>query len=126
MPRSGKETVQFKTVVTAGTLKTLSYTIKADATVERIFGKFYPGQEGVLHVHPYLRLNGDRHEELVTYPTGTDQFLSGDDQIYDFAIDFPVNTGDQIMVDADNTLGTYDYTLDITFEVDYMAGKDRA
>lgn len=126
MPRNKKETVQFTLVIPAGTNQTLSYVIKDNATVQRIFGKFYAGQANALQVRPYLEMTGGRAEELVTYAPGTNRYLCGDDRVYDMDIDFDVRNGDQIKVYANNTAGVgYDYTLEIAFEVDYVGGTQR-
>jgi hypothetical protein len=122
--RNKKETVQFTKTILAGTTVTLSYLVKTEGTVERIFGKFYPGQQNALQVRPYLLLTADRQEELVTYPAGTNRFMSGDDRIFDIPIDYDVKSGDQLKVDVNN-VSTYDYTLEISFVVDYVGGTMR-
>lgn len=124
MARGGKETVQFTGTIPAGSNKTFNYVIKSDATVERIFGKFYPGQQNSLQVRPYMELNGQRQEELVTYASGANHYMSGDDRPFDMQIDFEAQNGDQIKVYANN-ISAYPYTLEISFVVDYMAGKNR-
>lgn len=125
MARGGKETVQFTATIAAGTEQTFSYQIKSEGTVERIVGKFYPGQQGALHVRPYLLLNGDRPEELIRYVSGSNAYLSGDDREFDYPIDFEVQGDDTLKVYAQN-VSAYDYTLEIAVVIDYMAGRMRA
>jgi hypothetical protein len=122
--RNKKETVQFIKKILAGTSVTFAYLVKSEGTVERIFGKFYAGQEGSLQVRPYIELTAARQEELITYPSGTDRYMSGENVTFDSAIDYDVKNGDQIKIDVNNT-SIYDYTLNISFEVDYVGGKSR-
>jgi hypothetical protein len=126
--RNKKETVQFTKTITAGTTlngaNALAYLVKTEGTVERVFGKFYPGQQGALQVRPYILLTADRQEELVTYPNGVNRFMSGDDRVFDIPIDYDVKNGDQIKVDVSNT-SAYDYTLEISFVLDYVGGGSR-
>jgi ABC-type amino acid transport substrate-binding protein len=125
MPQTKKETISFTATITAGTSQLLSQEIKQAATVERIFGKFYPGQQNTLHVQPYLLMSQGRVDQLVTYPSNANAYLSGDDRDFDMPISFDVLPNDKIMVNVNNT-GAYDYTLQIAFVVDYQAGTSRA
>lgn len=124
MARNKKETVQFTKTITAGTNTTLSYVVKSPGTVQRIFGKFYAGQENQLQVRPYLELTGQRQEELITYPANSNRYLSGDDRPFDIAVDFDVTNGDQIKLYVAN-LAIYDYTLELSVEIDYVGGTSR-
>lgn len=127
--RNKKETIQFKKVIPFGTgfsgNTALFQTIKSAGTIQRIFGKFNQGQSGLLTIRPYLNMTGDRSEELVTYPSLTSQFMSGDNTQFELFIDFEVYPDDKIKLDVFNNSTTNDYTLDISFEVDYVGGTSR-
>lgn len=128
MQRNKKETIQFKKTITAG--QTLSgataliANIRAHGTIERIMGKFNAGQQNQLQIRPYLFRTGERIEELVTYPSGQSRYLSGDNDSFDIGVDFDVYPDDQIRLDVTNA-SSYDYTCEISFEVDYVGGTRR-
>lgn len=126
--RNKKETIQFKQTVAAGAnlsgATALSFNIRSAGTLQRIFGKFNQGQQDQLQVRPYLTLRGDRSEELVTYPSGSNRYMSGDNVPFDLYIDFDVQPNDQIKLDVKNE-SAFDYTLDISFEIDYVGGTSR-
>jgi hypothetical protein len=126
--RSKKETISFNQTILAGAsftgLTALKQMLRAPCTIQRIFGIFYSGQQGSLQVRPYLELTQDREEELITYPANSNRYLSGDNLNFDIYIDFDGAYGDQIKLDVLNT-SIYDYTLQISFEVDYVGGTLR-
>jgi hypothetical protein len=126
--RSKKETIQFTLQVAAGAdlsgLTSLRQRLKSEGTIQRIFGQFYAGQQGDLQVRPYLVLRNERSEELVTYPSGANRYMSGDNTNFDFSVDFDVLPDFEIRLDVKN-LSIYPYTLQISFEVDYVGGTLR-
>lgn len=126
--RNKKETIQVKKTIAAGATYSASTSlfqlIRADGNIQRIYGQFNQGQQGQLQVRPYLQMTGERSEELVTYPASSQRYLSGDDTRFDISVDFDVRNGDKIKVDVTNA-SAFDYTLDISFEVDYVGGTSR-
>lgn len=126
--RSKKETVTFNRTIPANTsftgLTALSQLLRAPCTIQRIFGIFYSGQQGALQVRPYLYMTDDRAEELLTYPSGSNRYMSGDNMPFDISIDFDGNSMDQIKLDVVNT-SNFPYTLQVSIEVDYVGGTSR-
>lgn len=120
-----KEVIYFDKVIPAG--QTLEFTskVKDDGTIEKLTVKFYIGQEKGLRVIPTVIHNNNQPEALITYPTGTEQYLSGDDDYFDFPIVVPVALNDVIKLKAINTDSTYDYHLTAAITIDYYAGQNR-
>ncbi len=115
------ETMQFKAKIPSGTSTRLYERIKSNGTIEKVYVRFYPGQEGTLQVRPYINHIGQKIEDLVTYPNGVDHYLSGDDDFLEFPVSIPVANDDEVAVYVQNT-GDYDYTLDVKIVVDYRGG----
>jgi hypothetical protein len=120
-----KEVVAIRMNIPAGTTVTVLERIKAQGTVEELRVRFYPGQERELHVMPIVLHKGDQAEQLLTYPEGSENFLSGDDDSMIFPCVVAVDNDDHLKVTAQNTNITYDYTLCIDVVIDYYAGKNR-
>lgn len=120
------EVIPFRIQVPAssGVLK-LSERLKADCTIEDIQVRFYPGQEGDLHVMPKIKRTGNRVEDLITFPAGTDQFLAGDDDTWRLDVGVDAQLDDEIQIIYENVDPTYEYTLMVFVTVDYLGGKNR-
>lgn len=114
--------ILFKKIIAPGTSEILSERIKFDGTVEGVRIKFYSGQERDLKVRPYVEHVGARTEELITYPKGCENYLSGEDSYLNFSVTLPVEQDDQILVEVINEDLENPYTLDVTIIVDYYNG----
>lgn len=119
-----KEPIVFIKTIPAGTTDVLSERIKADGTIEGLIIRFFSGQENSLQVRPFVEHRGGLIEELVTYPSTTDRFLSGDDDYDEIPVSIPVRNDDYLKVSVTNT-SIYDYTLKVTIIVDYLGGMTR-
>lgn len=126
--RSKKETIQFNQLILAGAsysgATALKQQLRAPCTIQRIYGQFFSGQQNQLQIRPYLRMTDERDEELITYPVNSNRYMSGDNTNFDISIDFDAQYGYFIQLDVNN-LSTYDYTMHISFEVDYVGGTSR-
>lgn len=121
-----KEVIVFSKSVGPGESGTMSERIKADATVEEVTAKFYFGQERALQANPYIHKTGNRIEQLVTYPEGSEKFLAGDDDYFIYNTALEVNNDDYVKVDYENKSVDQTYNLVMTVTIDYLGGKDRA
>jgi hypothetical protein len=119
--RSGdkKEPISFIAIVPKGETLKFSERIKANGTIESLRIRFFTGQQKSLHVRPYIKHKGNKIEDLITYPDGTDQYVSGDDDYLDFPLVVAVENDDEIVVWAQNTDLADDYTLHVSVMVDY-------
>lgn len=120
-----KEVIQFKSIIPPNTEKVFSERIKADGTVEELRVKFYSGQERTLQVRPTIRHKGNLLQDLVTYPSDTEQYLSGDNDYFAFDLTGVVENDDEIKIFVTNNNPDYSYTLDATVTIDYYGGKNR-
>jgi hypothetical protein len=120
-----KEVVIFRYDLPAGKKVTLKERIKADCTLTEVRVRFYAGQEGSLHVRPYIMHKNQRPEEIFTFVDGGNNFLSGED---DSAVPYPVSVSaeydDELVVEAENT-STFVYTVFVDMIVDYDNGQYR-
>lgn len=124
-----KEPIYFSTSVPANGGKVrLTERIKGSGTIEEVRVRFFPGQQKALQVRPFVKHKGGEYgkiEELITYPSGGDQFLSGDDDNLIFDAIVPVVNDDEIVVEATNTDPDDAYTLHVVIMIDYYGGADR-
>lgn len=119
------EVVSFRKVIAPSTEQTFVERIKSPGTIEQARVRFYPGQQKALQVQPYVIHKGQLREDLLTYSEGTDKYLSGDDDTFEFPCVVTVDYDDELHVYAKNTDATYSYTLVIDVVVDYYAGGNR-
>lgn len=119
------EVVGFRATLAAGEKVTLSERIKGASIIEGLRMKFYPGQEGTLHIRPTLWQTGRNSlVDLVTYPADTNNYLSGDDDYFDFPITLEALLDDELRLYCENT-GAFPYTVSVDITVDYFGGVNR-
>lgn len=125
MSATSKEVISFRALIQPGQVVKFHERIKGDATIEQVRVRFYIGQQKALHVRPYVVHRGNKPEDLITYPEGTDAFLSGDDDYLDFPCVVPVGNDDEAYVWVQNTDADNAYTLVVDMVIDYYGGKSR-
>lgn len=114
-----KEIISFRKTIKAGATETISERVKAEGQVIGLRVRFYAGQEMDLHVIPYIEHVGERMEHLITYPTGTNSYLAGDDDSFKYNIQKSVENDDYIRIKAEN-VSAYDYDLVVDVEILYV------
>lgn len=122
---SKKEIVAFRKTIPANTSDVLAERIKADGTIEELRVRFYQGQQKALQVHIFVEHKGSKIEEMITYPSTSDGFLSGDDDYFIFPVSIPVAYDDYLKVAVKNTETQYPYSLSCDIVIDYLGGKNR-
>lgn len=114
-----QEVVAFRANVNPSTSQVFTERIKDGGRVTEVRVRFYPGQERDLQVRPYLQLLNRQTEDLLTYPAGTDGFLSGDNDYLTFPVSLEVVMDDMIAVWVNNVNATYTYTVVVDVVVQY-------
>lgn len=122
---SKKEVVSFRKLVPKNSEIELKERIKADGTIEGVNVRFYAGQQKDLRVEVFIMHKGEKREDIITYPEGTDRFLSGDDDNFSFPATFPVYYDDYIKIQAKNVDPNFDYSLVVDVIIDYYMGANR-
>jgi len=122
-----KEPIVFKAVIAPGETKKFSERIKGDGTIEQMKVRFFQGQQKSLLVRPYVLHKGNKIEDLITYPEGTDTYLSGDNDYLEFDLVVPVENDDQLVIWVQNVDpdALDPYTLNLSVMIDYYGGKSR-
>lgn len=115
-----KEVVSFRKIIASGTSETIKERLKDDGTVQEVRVRFYAGVERTLKVYPYVLHKAGRREDLFTYPTGTETYISGDDDSLNFPVSVDFENDDEIVVACENT-GLYPYTLSVDIIIVYHA-----
>lgn len=119
-----KEVMTFRKVIPAGHTDVLAQRVKGAGTIERIFVRFYPGQAGTLHVVPFVEHKGQKLEYMLSSVSTGKNYLSGDDDAFEFDVVVPVQNDDFVKVRVTNT-GDYDYDLVVDVSIDYYGGSKR-
>lgn len=113
------EDLKVRDFVRTGQLKPIKERIKYSGYVEEVRIRFYAGVEKALQVKPYVLRDGRRIEDLFTYPEGTDQYITGDDDYLVFPVSAEINTDDELIVEYRNLEKDFVYTLSIDFVLIY-------
>lgn len=93
---------------------------KGNGRVSELRIKFYPGVEKALKVQPFVLHKGGRAEQFLTYPEGTEPFISGDNDYLVFPVSVDFENDDEIAVYAENTNANYTYSLAVDVIVSYF------
>lgn len=120
-----REVISFRKSIAAGASDIIRERVKSPGTLEEVRVRFNPGQGNTLRVRPVVEHKGNRIEDLVTYPGGTNQFLSGDDDYFILPCSITVDNDDFVEVIANNT-GAFTYTIVVDVVIDYLYGQERA
>lgn len=122
---SKKEVIYIDKKILANTAVIFEEIIKEDCTIEGLKIKFYIGQEKALQVYPKVFHGRADVEDLVTFNVDGEQYLSGDDDSFDFPIVIPCKVNDVIQIKAVNTDLVFDYHLTMALHMDYYGGQNR-
>ena len=98
--------------------------IKAEGTIEKVSVRFYQGQQLKLKVQPFLLKHGGQPVKLIDYADGTDAFLSGDDDYFQYPVGIQTEYDDYILIIAENT-ALFECNMVVDVVVDYVGGKRR-
>lgn len=120
-----REVISFRKSIAAGASDIIRERVKSNGTLEEVRVRFNPGQANTLRIRPVVEHKNNRMEDLVTYPAGTNQFLSGDDDYLILPCSITVENDDFVEVIANNT-GGFTYTIVVDIVVDYLFGTERA
>jgi hypothetical protein len=122
---SKKEVISFTATIAPLADMVFSERVKAPGTLEGIRIRFYAGQELDLRVRPYVLHKGQKSEDVLTYPEGSNPYLSGDDDEFYFPVTVPLANDDEIKVHVVNVNTQYAYTLVVHVAIDYYGGGNR-
>lgn len=120
---SKKEIVSFRKLIPPNTTDVIGERIKADGTIESVKVRIYQGVQKALQINPFVEHKGNKLEDMITYPSTTDPYISGDDDYLEFDVTIPVEYDDFLKVWVKNTDATNSYTLVLDVEVDYIGGR---
>lgn len=124
--REGYESIPLRKKIEAGAKGvTITERIKALGTLQGIRFIFAPGQEGDLHIRPFILRKGGFLETILTFPEEGLNYLNGDDIVLEYPVITPVENDENIVIYADNMDDENDYTLQVDVFIDYYGGHSR-
>lgn len=106
----------------------VAYEVQRDATVEGVEARIYSGAENTLHLTiKHIPATGTPTPLVGTVDEdGTGKsYIDGDDDVYNWDVSHPVEKGDILVVDHDNTDGSNAHNYRVNMNLDYMDGTDR-
>lgn len=121
-----QQAYSFRAVCPAGSTKKFEQIIPGAATVEKVRVHFYQGQQKALHIVPVVVHKSKERENIIDFPTGTDPYLSGDNEDLVYDVSIPVGNLDKLVVEANNTDPVNDYSIVVDIMLDFENGQKRA
>jgi hypothetical protein len=127
--RKNKNGLTFARQVPATEAERLTYEVSRDATIEGVQARIYAGAENTLRLNFKIQpANGS--ELFLVEPADTDDgsgkdYIDGDDDDWNWNVSHPVEKGDKIVVEYDNTDGSNAHNFRANMNIDYMGGTSR-
>lgn len=98
--------------------KILSADLTGNGQINHFRARFACGENGTLHLKPYVILNGNIRIDLCNFAQGGDQYIAGDNEEIEFDCYVPIETHAVAYVEAENT-GEYPSLVDAAMTVQY-------
>lgn len=99
-------------------IKIFSADLTGNGQINRFYARFACGENGTLHLKPYVILNGNIRVDLCNFAQGGDQYIAGDNETISFDCFVPVETHAVAYVEAEN-VGEYTSIIDAAMVVQY-------
>ena len=103
----------------AGSTKDYTFELSASGRIKKVHIKFATGENGTLHIHPFVIQNGEIPTEILKFAAGSQNYVAGDDEHFDFDCYLPVENHAVLHVIADNT-GAAPSMVDVAVIVEYF------
>lgn len=100
------------------TKKIFEAELTGNGQIKRFHARFACGENGTLHLNPYVILNGNITVNLCDFAKGGENYISGDNEDFTFECYVPIETHAILYVEAEN-VGEYDSMLDVAIVVQY-------
>lgn len=113
----------FRKAIPAGDNGYIGIPLTGHGYVTRCNINFAAGENGTLHIRPYVIHPGELSNELLKYPDAGDQYISGDDQKYELPCYQEVENHSELRIWYENVAlaGTADSQLMVDIIVQYDA-----
>lgn len=110
--------VLFSATVAAGAHTIYKAEITGNGQVKHFRARFAVGENGTLQLRPYVINNGNITINLCDFAENGNNYISGDDENFDFDCYVPVETHAVLCLEVNNT-GAYASRLDCAIVVQY-------
>jgi len=123
------EGLTFARQVPADESDRLTWEVGNDATVEGVTARIYRGAENTLHLRlKHIPASGSPSQ--LVEPAADDgdgkDYIDGDDDAWEWDLSVPVEEGDLLVVEHENTDGSNAHNYRVNMDIDYMGGVERA
>lgn len=106
----------------------LVHEVDEDATVEGVTARIYQGAENTLRLNvKHIPASGSPVSLVETVDDDGDgkDYIDGDDDAWSWRPAVPVEQGDKLVVDYENTDASNAHNFRVNMNMDYMGGTDR-
>lgn len=123
-----RDTILFAFEAAPSAVAEKTYKMPKDGTVENASVRFYVGCELKVEVRLYVRRRGHDgavEDKLIKFAPGCQDYISGDDDKFSFAVGLPVYKDDVIVVKYTNTDAVESFDVRVSVDLDYLGGEHR-
>jgi len=113
--------ISFRKTIPANSADWIADRIKGKGVIKKIQVRFYL-QAQELQITPYIERKGAQLQPLIRFPSTTNQYLSGDDDILTYEVFIPVENDEYIKIFAKNINAVDDYDLAVDVIIQYEGG----
>lgn len=110
--------IVFRGKISATSTKVFEADLTGNGQIKRFHCHFALGENGTLHVKPYIILNGNVRIDLCNFASNGDNYLAGDNEEIAFDCYVPIETHAKAYIDCEN-VGLYESILDAAVVVQY-------
>lgn len=107
----GQKPVLFRKEIAPLEKDKLTYRIPSNGTIDKLTVRFYPGPEGDLRIRPLLINYSDQPQRIVHYAEGGKDYISGENDEYNYPVSIAVQIDDEIHIYYENLDATNTYSL---------------
>lgn len=128
MLKKQKHGLTFARQVPAAESDRLAYEVQEDATLEGVTARIYKGAENTLRLNVlHIPASGSPTSLVENVDADGDgkDYIDGDDDAWTWEPSVPVEEGDSLVVDHENTDGSNAHNYRVNMNLDYMGGTER-
>lgn len=124
--KNSKKTIVFNKAVPAGTKSYMDARLVAHGEIESVRINFAVGENGTLHINPFVIIPGEITMPLFNYADGGDHYISGDNETVVSEVGLEIENDTILRVEYENTgeEGSTDSILNVKVTVNYFETVD--
>lgn len=122
-----RESPHLQTEVSANTDQwsdEVTWTAPDDGVITSLLAWHVPNSEDALKTRPVVLTENNERRDIPEYPDDGEQFITGEPDDRPYQVSEPIREGEQVVIEAANSNGSYAYRFAVVPTVDYSMAPD--